>query len=86
MRNKKLVPYTVIVAAKGGDPDAMHKILTHYAKTIDFHSQRTVYDEYGNPHTAIDPEIKQRIQAKIIDKIINDFDPSRLPEGEVLEQ
>lgn len=30
MRNKKLVPYTVIVAAKSGDPDAMHKILTHY--------------------------------------------------------
>jgi hypothetical protein len=44
-----------------------------------------MYDEFGNPHTVIDPEIKDRIQAKIIDKIIYDFDPQRLPEGETLE-
>lgn len=85
MKSRKLVPYTIIIAAKKGDPDAMHKILSHYDRFIDFHSQRTVYDEYGNPCTAVDPEIKHRIQAKIIDKIIHDFDPSHLPEGEVLE-
>lgn len=85
MESRKLVPYTVIIAAKNGDPDAMHKILAHYDRVIDFHSQRTVYDEYGNPRTAVDPEIKCRIQTKIIDKIINDFDPTCLPNGEVLE-
>jgi hypothetical protein len=44
-----------------------------------------MYDEFGNSHTVIDPEIKNRIQAKIIDKIIYDFDPQRIPEGETLE-
>lgn len=85
MRNRKLLPYTVIIAAKNGDPEAMEKVLTHYDKLIDYHSRRTVYDEYGNPHTAVDPEIKHRIQAKIINKIIYEFDPCRLPEGETLE-
>jgi hypothetical protein len=85
MKNRNLIPYRVIVAAKSGDPDAMNEILAHYNNVIEYHSRRTMYDEFGNPHTVIDPEIKDRIQAKIIDKIIYDFDPQRLPEGETLE-
>ena len=86
MNNRGLVPYDVIIAAKKGDPDAMNTILAHYDSLIDFHSRRTLYDEYGNPHKAIDPDIKQRICAKIIDKVINNFDPYRLPPGETLEE
>lgn len=85
MKNRKLIPYTVIVAAKNGDPDVMNQILLHYNGVIDFHSQRTVYNEYGSSHTEVDPEIKHRIQAKIIDKIIHEFDPWRLPKGETLD-
>ena len=86
MKNRRMVPYSVILAATQGDPDAVNTILSHYDSYIDYHSRRTLYDEYGNPHSAIDPEIKQRIRAKIIDKIIHDFDPFCLPEGEVLEE
>ncbi len=86
MKNKKMVPYSVIVAAKEGDPDAINTILSHYDSYIDHHSRRTLYDEYGNAHSAIDPEIKQRIRTKIIDRIIHDFNPFRLPEGEILEE
>lgn len=86
MKNRKEVPYSVIVAATQGDPDAIDTILSHYDSYIDYHSRRTLYDEYGNPHSAIDPEIKQRIRTKIIDKIIHNFDPFYLPEGEVLEE
>lgn len=85
MRNKKLVPYSVIVAAKKGEPDAIHEILQYYSRVIDFHSRRTIYDEYGNPSSAIDPEIRNRIQAKIIKQIIYDFDPCRLPDGEIVD-
>ena len=85
MKNKKLVPYTVILNATKGDPEAIEAILEHYDGFIDHHSKRTLYDEYGNPHTAIDPEIKERIRSEIIDKVINDFDPYCLPEGEHLE-
>lgn len=85
MKNKTLIPYPVIVAAKNGDPEAMQKILTHYNRVIDFHSRRTICDEHGTPHAKVDPEIKHRIQAKIISSIIYDFDPYRLPIGESLE-
>lgn len=85
MKNKTLIPYAVIIAAKNGDPEAMQEILTHYNRVVDFHSRRTIYDECENPHTKVDPEIKHRIQAKIISSIIYDFDPYRLPKGESLE-
>ena len=86
MKAKKLVPYAMILAAKNGDPDAMNTILSHYNDLIDYHARRTVYDEFGNPHTAVDPEIKHRIQAKIISKVFYEFDPCRLPKGETLEK
>lgn len=86
MKNKELVSYDRIVAAKIGEPDAMDIILAHYDGLIDFHSRRTLFDEYETPHTSIDPEIKQRIQAKIIDRIIYGFDPHRLPNEETPEE
>lgn len=85
MKRKKLVPYAVILAATKGDPDAMMEILSHYDGLIEFYSRRTLYDEFGNSHTAVDVDIKQRIQARIIEKIIYEFDPYRLPPGETLE-
>lgn len=81
----KLVPYSVIVAAKNGDIDAMKKILTHHSGRIESFSCRINLDEYGNPRSVIDHEIRDRIIAKLIDRIIYDFDPYRLPEGETLE-
>ena len=83
--NGNLVPYSVIVAAKNGDVDAMNKILTHNSGRIESFSYRIYLDEYGNPRSVIDQEIKDRIITKLIDRIIYDFDPYRLPEGETLE-
>lgn len=86
MRSRKLVPYAVILSAKSGDPTAMNMILTHYEGLINFHSQRTLFDQYGNSCTVVDTDIKERICAKIIDRIIYDFDPQRLPNGETLDE
>ena len=82
----KNVSYPIIVAAKNGDPDAMDTILRHNAGRIDSFSRRIQHDEYGNPHSVIDPEIRDRIVSKVIDCIIYDFDPYRLPDGEKLEE
>lgn len=82
----KQIPYAVIIAAKGGDQEAVNRILAHYNNYIDFHSTRTMFDECGNPRSVIDPEIKQRIEAKIIDCIICTFDPFRLSDGEKIEE
>lgn len=83
--NGNLVPYSVIVAAKNGDIDAMNKILAHNSGRIESFSRRISLDEYGNPRSVIDHEIRDRIIAKLIDRIIYDFDPYCLPEGETLE-
>ena len=85
MKDRK-VPYEVIVAAKHGDSGAMNTILLHYNRQIEANSRRPMFDEYGNPHSVIDPEIEDRIRAKIIDRVINDFDPYSLPAGETLEE
>lgn len=84
MTTEKLIPYAVIVAAKGGNPDAMCQILRHYDLYINACSRRVLFDEYGNQYTLVDEDIKNRIQAKLMYQIIYDFDPTRLPEGEVL--
>lgn len=84
--NKKLISYSVIVAAKSGDSDAMNAILTHNAGRINSFSRRLQLDEYGNLRSVVDTEIRDRIIAKIIDRVIFDFDPFRLPDGEALEK
>ena len=82
----KLISYSVILAAKKGVPEAMRAILTHNAGRIRSYSRRIQLDKYGNPRSVIDTEIRDRIVAKLIDRIIYDFDPYRLPEGETLEE
>ena len=82
----KLISYSVIIAAKKGVPEAIKAILTHNAGRIRSYSRRIQLDEYGNPRSVIDPEIRDRIVTKLINRIIYDFDPYRLPDGETLEE
>lgn len=84
--NGKHIPYSVIIAAKKGDPEAMNRILAYNAHRIISHSRRIQLDEYGNLQSVIDTEILDRIVEKIIERIIFDFDPYRLPNGETIEK
>lgn len=81
----KNISYPCIVAAKHGDPEAMEKILGHYRPYIASLSKRSFYDESGCHHEFVDDSIRQRIEARLMYKIIYHFDPARLPEGETLE-
>ena len=85
MKNEPLIAYDVIIAAKKGDPEAIYKILNHYDRIIDSYARHRMYDEYGNPHTVINADIKDYIQSKIISSIIYEYDPYSLPDGETLE-
>ena len=67
--------YGMILAAKLGDPRAITTILQHYEKQINRAARQSV-----------DPDVAQQIQDALIFAILFDFDPTRLPEGETLEQ
>lgn len=83
MDNK--ISYQIILAAKAGESIAMEQVLRNYDSYITMYAQRTMTDEYGNHRVAVDMELKGRLQSKLMLQIIYKFDPTRLPEGEVIE-
>lgn len=74
-----LVAYQVILAAKAGESAAMNAILGHYRPYIASFSKRTFYDEYGNRYELVDEDIRQRIEAKLMQQIIYKFDSTSFP-------
>ena len=80
----ELVPYHMILAAKGGDSIAMEAIIDHYSPLIAKCATRRTYDEYGNTYAIVDEDMKARITAELVFQIIYNFDPTQLPHGEVL--
>lgn len=70
-RGNGLLPYPVIVSASQGDVLAMDIVLCHYEPYIARLSMRTSYDEYGNPHTSVDDDMRTRLESKLIEKILD---------------
>ena len=66
-----LLPFPVIVSASFGDPLAMDIVLSHYEPYIARLSMRTVYDDYGNPHTRVDDDMRRRLETKLIEKVLD---------------
>ena len=66
-----LLPYPVIISASYGDVMAMDIVLSHYEPYIARLSMRTSYDEYGNPHTCVDEDMRSRLEAKLLEKILD---------------
>ena len=81
MFDKGRIPYKTILASKNGDAVAIDEILKHYDSYINYHSCRTLCDENGTPYTYFDEEIKARIQAKLLQKVMDDFDPTKTPDA-----
>lgn len=86
MNEHPIIPYNTIQAATAGDSEAMETVLRHYDRYISACSRRSFYDEYGNRYEFVDQEIKGRVQTKLMWQIVNDFDCTRLPPGETLEE
>ncbi len=69
----------------GERKQAMQAILKNFENYICHCSKRTVIDSEGNRTERVDPEIKERIEEKLMLGIIYKFDLAKLPEGETLE-
>lgn len=81
----KRVSYATILLAKQGNPEAMRAILRHYSAYIKRCSTRIGYDQFGNSCRFLDEDIRQDIEAVLMQQIIYRFDPYRLPAGETIE-
>ena len=66
----RLLPFSVIQKAAGGDVEAINAVLKHYEVYIARLSLRELYDEYGNPHLCVDEELRRRLETKLITKIL----------------
>ena len=66
-----LLPYPVIAAAVGGNPDAIARVIRHYSSYIAALSMRTSYDKNGFPHSLVDEDMRRRLETKLIIAIPN---------------
>ena len=66
----RLLPFSVIQKAAGGDVEAINAGLKHYEGYMVRLSLRELYDEYGNPHLCVDEELRRRLETKLITKIL----------------
>ena len=65
-----LLPYPVIVLASQGDILAMDIVLKHYEPYIARLCLITEIDDYGFPHTVVDEDMRQRLESKLIEKVL----------------
>ena len=86
MKHNGRIAYQTILAAKHGDLDAIHEIFHHYEPYIVHFCSRPVYDKNNIPHTAIDEECREQIEAKYLEAILLHYDVNRLPPGETLKE
>ena len=75
--NTRLLPFHVIESAVDGDVEAINKVLKHFESYIIALSTVRLYDEYGNPHMAVDNEIRRKLETKLITKVLQ-FDINRI--------
>ena len=53
----------------------MTEVLQHFDGYISYQATRIFYDEYGQSYRGVDAELKQRIQDKLVARIMARFRP-----------
>ena len=69
---ERLLSYETICAA-AADPEALAAVLRHFDGYIAAMSSRIFYDEYGQSYRCVDQELRQRIENKLCQRIIERF-------------
>ncbi|EJM6036347.1 helix-turn-helix domain-containing protein [Enterococcus faecalis] len=64
--NQEVLPFPTIVLAVQGDVIAMNQVLKHFEQYVIKLSQKTLFDESGNPHIYVEPEMKRMLETKLI--------------------
>ncbi|WP_459213499.1 helix-turn-helix domain-containing protein [Paenilisteria weihenstephanensis] len=59
-----------MVAASQGDVEAIQLVLSHFTGYIITLSTRLLFDEFGNPHVCVDEDLRRRLEAKLVSKLL----------------
>lgn len=71
MKNtKEVLPFNIILLAVHGDVNSINVILKHFEHYIIRLSQKTLFDEFGNPYIQVEEEIKRMLETKLITAIL----------------
>ena len=68
---RELLPLSVIEAVRVGDPLAVESVLRYYDGYMNKLCTRTFYDLNSLPHVRVDEHMKDRLQAKLTEVIVN---------------
>lgn len=71
MNKQNVLPFPIIVLAVQGDVMAMNQILKHFEHYMIKLSQKTLFDEFGNPYIHVESEIKRALETKLIMAVLN---------------
>ena len=66
-----MVTYTVIIAATGGDPEAMNSVVQDDESCIGSWSMRKLRDERGNTYWGIDEDIRDRLRSRLMRAVLS---------------
>lgn len=66
-----LLPFTVIIAATKGDPEAMNIVVRHYESYMLSLSMRKLRDERGNSFYGVDQDIYDRLRSRLIRAVLD---------------
>ena len=72
---KEVLSFTVILIDVHGDVNEINEILKNFEHYTIRLSQKTLFDEYGNPYIHVEEETKRMLETKLITAILK-FDLS----------
>ena len=70
-KQEKLIDYEIVKRASEGDVDAINLVFAHYEGYIRKLSLRPYTDEFGMTQFFVDYELKNRLEAKLLEKILD---------------
>lgn len=70
-RTSKLLPYHIIVEATAGNVEAINMVLKHFENYIAVLATKRLYDENGIVYYYLDETLRQRLEAKLVAKILD---------------
>jgi hypothetical protein len=68
--DRRLLEYAVILSATQGNIVALDAVVRHYSSYIATLARQTAYDEWGNPYSCVNEDIRSRLESKLTAKVL----------------